>query len=138
MKNSRVSNRGSAMVAIALIGSLGLGAANAVHAAEEDTFVVDASGLDLRSIQDTAVLYSKLRYAAETVCGLHEAHGYATRRQARRCVDSTLEAAVASVGARPLRARHYAESRAVRRAPAEVAVATTASVATARSIERSQ
>jgi UrcA family protein len=130
MSNSRVSNRTSVLAAIALTGSFGLSAGTTAHAAEAASFVVDASGLDLRSSKDVAMLYSKLRYAAETVCGLDEAHSYAPRRQARRCIDGTLDAVVAEVGAKKLRARHYAEMRVLQRSSSDTPVTTTASAAT--------
>jgi len=136
MNKSRFSNNTSVLAAVALTASFGLSAVNPAHGAEAASFVVDASGLDLKSRQDAAVLYSKLRFAAESVCGLHEARGYAPRRRARRCVDSTLEAVVSQVGARPLQARHYAEMRLVRRTPSDNPVTTTVSAATTHSVAR--
>ncbi len=118
MRNQRMGNKSSVLAGVALIASLGLTTGEAASGAENSSFVVDASGLNLQSGQGAAALYSKLHYAAEAVCGLHEARGYAPRRRARRCVDSTLDAVVAKVGGSLLRARHYAEIRQVRRLPA--------------------
>jgi UrcA family protein len=113
-----MGNKSSVLAAVVLIASLGLTTGAAASGAEDSSFVVDASGLDLQSGQGAAALYSRLRYAAEAVCGLTEARGYAPRRRARRCVDSTLDAVVANVGGSLLRARHYAEMRQVPRSPA--------------------
>jgi UrcA family protein len=109
-----------------LIASLGLNAA-AASTADEGSFVVDATGLNLQSADGVAALYSQLRLAAESVCGLHEANGYVPRRQARRCVDDTLEAVVAEVGGRLLKARRRADIRLVRRSQDRILVPTTAS-----------
>ncbi|MDH4023223.1 MAG: UrcA family protein [Gammaproteobacteria bacterium] len=118
MRNRRISNKSSALAAVGLIACLGLTTGAEASGATDSSLVVNAKDLNLQSIQGAATLYSRLRYAAEAVCGLHEARGYAPRRRARRCTDSTLDAVVAQVGGSLLRARHYAEIRQVRRSPA--------------------
>jgi UrcA family protein len=122
MRNRRIGNKSSALAAVALIACFGLttgaAASRSADSAADGSFVVHVQDLDLQSKQGAATLYSRLQYAAEAVCGLHEAHGYAPRRRARRCADSTLDAVVAQVGGSLLRARHYAESRQALRSPA--------------------
>jgi UrcA family protein len=118
MKNRRIGNKSSVLAAVALIACFGLTTGAAASDAADSSFVVHVKDLNLQSKQGAATLYSRLQYAAEAVCGLHEAHGYAPRRRARRCADGTLDAVVAQVGGSLLRARHYAESRQARRSPA--------------------
>ncbi|MBL8200018.1 MAG: UrcA family protein [Chromatiales bacterium] len=109
-------SRATALAAVAVLASLGMSPA-VTFAAEPASAVVDASAVNLASGEGVAALYADLRRAAESVCGLREARGYASRSQARRCVRATLDAVVAEVGARPLTTQHHVAARVVRRPP---------------------
>lgn len=127
MNTLHTGTRATGLAAATLIASLGLTPMAQASTAEDSSYVVDATGLDLQTMAGVAALYDKLRYAAESVCRLDVARGYAPRRQARRCVGDTLEAVVAKVGGSLLREQHYAEMRQVRRAPSgELSTATAA------------
>ncbi len=115
-------NRATSLAAVAMLASLGMSPA-VTFSAEPASVAVDSSGVNLASGEGMAALYADLRRAAESVCGLREAHGYAPRRQARRCVEATLEAVVAEVGARRLTTHHHAAARLVRRSPEDAPLA---------------
>ncbi len=63
------------------------------------TYRVNLADLDLQSIDGVVALYSRLEVAADTVCGLALARGYAERQLARRCVAVTLAAEIRELGA---------------------------------------
>ena len=69
----------------------------ATQAAPPAGYRVVVADLDLQSASGVEALYGRLRTAAREVCGFDQAHGYADRRQARRCVSATLDAVVAEL-----------------------------------------
>ncbi len=77
-------------------GTLVAGSALAAETAVP--YRVPVQDLDLTSPEGVVALCSRLEIAATAVCGLDEAHGYAERQRARRCVAVTLEAEIAELG----------------------------------------
>ena len=64
------------------------------------------SDLDLTRVEGAAVLYRRLKRAAETVCTPVEGRGLTNARIFKKCVDSGVEAAVIQVD-RPMLTAYY-------------------------------
>ena len=126
MRNFNIGRQATRLATLALLAGLGY-SATAAFGADAPSVLVDARGLNLESREDIATLYSRLKFAAESVCGVMDARGYAPRHRALRCAEETLASVVAEIGTSQLRARHQAEVRMVRRSPDAVAPAATAS-----------
>jgi UrcA family protein len=72
---------------------------------------ISLRGLDLRRPADVAVLYARIRRAAQEVCGdpVSGSHLYSTGQMA--CIARSVEAAVASINRDELTAYHHLGSR---------------------------
>jgi len=62
------------------------------------TYRVNVADLNLQSTDGVVALYSRLEVATDAVCGLAQAHGYAERQRARRCIAVTLAAEIRELG----------------------------------------
>ena len=103
-------------VTFGLVGAL-LFTASPGHAAHPQAGVTDIStsvllaDLNLSSDAGVEVLYRRLQQAARKVCGsqnLHVAGSLGALKSNRRCVDTSLDRAVAEIGHEALAKRHDA------------------------------
>ena len=96
---------------ISTLGLISLAHAAPVHDAPQIT--VHFADLDLTRVDGAAVLYKRLRAAAETVCGPREDRDPAKAAAFRKCVQSALASAVVRVDQAKLTAyyRAHAEPR---------------------------
>ena len=89
--------------------ALGLGFHSAYAASPEDpppARTVQFADLDLSRTQDAAVLYDRLRSAAETVCAALDDRQIVKHMSFKRCVTSAISSAVAKVD-RPTLTAYY-------------------------------
>jgi UrcA family protein len=70
------------------------------------TVRVKFGDLDVSRPQDAAVLYSRIRGAAEKVCSPYEAGGFAAKRHLDACINKAISTAVTTVDA-PALSRVY-------------------------------
>jgi UrcA family protein len=97
-----------------IISTLGLiSLAHAAQVPDAPQMTVHFADLDLTKVDGAAVLYKRLRAAAETVCGLREDRDLATATAFKKCVQSALASAVMRVDRAELTAyyRAHAEHR---------------------------
>src|SRR5579864_7764477 len=97
-----------------IISTLGLiSLAHAVPVPDAPQMIVRFTDLDLTRVDGAAVLYKRLRAAAETVCGPREDRDPAQATAFKKCVQSALGSAVMRVDRAELTAyyRAHAEPR---------------------------
>lgn len=77
--------------------------------AQVNSETVHFSDLDLSSPKDASRLYTRIRVAAENVCGDYDLRDYVDTREARQCENDAIHAAVAKVN-RPMLTAIYDRS----------------------------
>jgi UrcA family protein len=110
MKTNTSNN--SKQIIWALVGALSLAAAGGVAHADAAFDVpartVHYSDLDLNTQAGVAALYSRIRSAAEQVCGNVDSRRLEQVTVAKACVDQAVSASVASVNNAKLSSEHSA------------------------------
>jgi UrcA family protein len=97
-----------------MISALGLGSQLADAASPQDppAVIVRFADLDLSHSQGAAVLYRRLKSAAETVCGVEGSvlsRDLGSHKRSQECIRSALDAAVAKVNQPALTAYYRAQ-----------------------------
>ncbi len=96
---------GATLVTATLLQATIISTASAAEAPTQRA--ISLRGLDLKRPTDVAVLYDRIREAAESVCGSDPVTGSHLRSDAqRRCVAASIDSAVATIDKAPLSAYH--------------------------------
>jgi UrcA family protein len=100
MKTITTGRRFSALVAVTLYGAVA--SIGAMLPAAADSFdaphvTVKYADLNVSNPQDTAVLYARIRTAAERVCSRYDGHSISAMMEKDACVDKALFEAVTKI-----------------------------------------
>ena len=96
---------GATLMTATLLQATIVGTANAAEAPAQRT--ISLHGLDLKRPTDVAVLYDRIREAAESVCGTDPVTGSHLRSNAQaRCISASIDSAVAAIDKAELSAWH--------------------------------